>query len=291
MGSWPKVPKDIEASISHFSLVLPYLGSEYEVISKLGYQKKLDEGYLWTFPLEKLGEVQNALGGTIISFSKTQILTEVISHCDPLQKEIEVSMEKKGRGSLTTFVDDMVYVVRWYEHGTPKYHRVPRSLVEFIWTEVVSKLDYGPEGKRPTRWIAERIVGALGKHHWDIDELLLAEEDTENKRLVGRVSQGKWNHERSGAFNWAYFQGSRTKGYFPLYYYPMKCLQGLGLVDGWVTRICHRDEYDTQRKFAEKVFIEQEREEQKLYPGTAEDPNTWDRYSEYDETGQGRFKI
>jgi hypothetical protein len=237
-------------AIRTFTVDLPHLRSEYEVLEKLGTYTKVAEGvYRWTFVLDDIEKVQVALGGDIIEFEKDDIVRGIIPHCEPLMRALDVELHKKGKGTITVVVIEGGYQVTYYQGGAEKSFTVARSLVEKIWFEVMAK--YEKDAPQEAKKVAEDIVQALQKHHWQHDEPLFLD-DKDNEEYPEVVK--RWEYAKTGNFNWKYFFGDR-RNYHKLYYAPMKAMVGLGLAshskDGKIVRLADVDEFDSQRKFKE----------------------------------------
>jgi len=249
------------AGIPFFTLDLPWLNSEYEALRRLGTSEMiLTNLYRWTFPLNHLDAVSTALNGMIIQFDKGIIMKEIIPRCDPILQQMQVDMAAKGQGELVIALRPEGYMLTWWQRGVEKHKVVSRGLVEKIWFDVIlQKMKVGE--KKRSRKLAEWIIRALEKHHWDTNQLFY--EKVENDEIQGYVCQGRWNHNRSGNFNYKYFNGDRAN-YFGLFYYPIKVLQAMGLIEhtrgGDVIRLGKDSEFEAQTKFYHKRLIIEERE-------------------------------
>jgi len=266
--------KIIEAVVSHFQIDLPFLRPEYEGLSRLGSHEKVTEGlYRWTFKTDKLGDVQNILGGKIIQYNKDNLLMDILPHCEPLMEELETSVHKKGKGTIAVAVEGEGYYVTWYQAGKPVTHLVAKSLVELIWNEVISKQPYGE--RIPTRDVCANIVKALELNHWNYPMFV---EDKQNNYMRECIKVGKWNHARSKDFNFAYFFGKRGD-YFKLFYTPIKCLKGLDWIDhtkdGTIIRLKESDDFYKGVRFDEIVMIQKECEEELCRPENPDDILQW----------------
>lgn len=275
---------EVVATLPFFTIDLPHKRSEFESLRRLGEYEKLENNiYRWTFPLPNLREVEVALGGIPIVVDKAFLVDHILPLCEPLMKELELETEKKGKGKYTVFVEDSVYRVVWFEKGNEKSWCVAKSLIDYIWHKVLSEFPVGESVRSPV--VAEAIVRSLENHHWDIDMMPTSEED---KVVTKYLSQGRWNYARSGKFNWSYFNGDRAN-YFRLYYYPIKCLQALGLVSfggKGVTKLCETGEFQSQVRAQEIELMKMEQKE-KTALDTVEDIKLWETFTRMN--GQTRF--
>jgi len=293
-----RMKKRIIAEIPVFNLYLPHLRSEFEALRKIGSYIISDKNiYRWTFPITAIKEVQIALNGSIVEYDKTFLEKFIIPHCDPLMQELEVGLNSKGKGEYVLTVIPEGYLVTWYERGKAVHATVARDYVELIWNEVICTVNKGEmpdnnltardllEEKRAIRGskVAEKIMKILERHHWDINTYFLDEKNGET--VTKFVNQGKWNHERSGKFNWNYFLGHR-KYHKNMYLYPLRVLKAMGLLEhthnGVVIRLSDKDEFEVQARFTEKHLMEEEMERETrtinthMEDRTAENIDTWD---------------
>jgi len=273
----------VVATLPFFTIDLPHKRSEFEALRRLGDYEKLENNiYRWTFPLPNLRAVEVALG-VLVVVDKTFLVDHILPLCEPLLKELELETEKKGKGKYVVFVEDSAYRIIWHQRGEPKQWVVSKSLIDFVWNNVLCDFGVGDSVRSPI--LAKAIVRSLEKHHWDIDMMPTSKED---KVVTKYLSQGRWNYVRSGKFNWKYFNGDRAN-YFRMYYYPIKCLQALGLVSfggKGVTKLCETSEFVSQVRVQEISLMKQERED-RVVPDTAEDVKVWEHFTRMN--GQTRF--
>lgn len=271
------------ATLPFFTIDLPHKRSEFEALRRLGEYEKLENNiYRWTFPLPNLREVEVALGGVPVVVDKGFLVDHILPLCEPLMKELELETEAKGKGKFTVFVEDSAYRIVWFQRGKEKSWVVSKSIIDHIWYKVLSEFVVGENVKTPV--LEEKIVRSLEKHHWDDILLPSLEED---KKVQDYITQGRWNYQKSGEFNYKYFNGDRTN-YFHLYYYPMKCLQALELIKfgSGVTKLCKTSEFVSQVRVQEIELMKQEQKE-KTVLDTAEDMKVWEHFTRMG--GQTRF--
>jgi len=274
---------EVIATLPFFTVDLPHVRSEFEALRRLGDYEKLENNiYRWTFPLPNLRAVEVALGGVPVVVDKAFLVDHILPLCEPLMNELELETEKKGKGKFTVFVEDSAYRVVWFQRGKKNRWVVSKSLIDHIWYKVLCDFDVGVNVK--TRVLAERIVRSLEKHHWDTLLLPTKEEDD---KIEGLIKQNTWDYQRSGKFNFKYFNGDRTN-YFHLYYYPIHCLQALGLINfgNGVTKLCETSEFVSQVRVHEIELMKQERDD-RVVSNTAEDMKVWEHFTKMN--GQTRF--
>ena len=249
----------LKAEVSHFSVVLPHLRSEYDRLKELGIYEPTGKAnrFRWTFPLKYLKEVQIALGGRVVQFDKEHLYRRVIKHCDPLLRDLELQTEKQGKCTITITTHDLGYRVSWLQSGKLKSFVVSKEMVELQWSEVYCKFRLGEEVASAVVW--EKIVRALECYHWDYP---LMEGQKENEELKGIIRRGRWRYKTSGRFNSKHFFGDRIAGYTRIFYNPVKVLVALGLVQhggSGVTRIAEKGELNNQARITEIMMIEEAR--------------------------------
>jgi hypothetical protein len=250
-----------KATLTKFTIDLPFLRSEFESLNRLGEYAKVEENvYRWSFPLCHMKEVIVALNGSVIEFDKEHLLQDVIPYCDPLVKELEIEVEGRGKGKITVCVDELVYHVEWTTRGTKMHYAVAKALIERYWFDAMADLPVGkPIHKRE---LMERMVMALEKHHWDKTEPIF--EEAEQGKFKELIARG-WKHVRTGNFNYKYLQGDRAND-IKLWYAPVKVMVGLGLVEhtfgGYVIKLVETKEFDSQKKFGEMKLYQQQVEEE-----------------------------
>ena len=264
----------IQAEVSHFKIVLPFLIREYKVLASLGTNEKIgDNQYEWTFKYEDWDKVQNALGGRILQHDQNHMLMDVLKHCDPLIKDVTVELHRKGKGTLTVVVEGEGYRVSWYQGGELKGYLVSRSLVELIWDEVISKNKIGEPIR--SRDVVACIVKAIGNEHWNYPIMV---DDKENKYMRKCIKEGKWNHARSQDFDWTKFFGCRGD-YNRIFYVPIKCLVALGWIthrkDGHIIRVGSSEKFNKEARIDEIILLEKEMEASALRPENPDDILEW----------------
>ena len=265
----------VRATVVSFTLDLPHLRSEFEALSRLGeYSKLANNVYRWHFPLVKLEAVQIALGGKLVEFDKDEIVRDILPHCEPLMKELQIQLDRKGKGTIVVDVLEEGYVVKWWQRGEEKKYTVACALVEKAWYDVISQ--YPMNEAVETKKFAEDFINALELHHWTSDPLFMTEEQCKDYEAL--VKDRGWRYDKTGNFNWKYLFGDRAH-LFHLIYAPIKVLVGLKMVvhrrDGHVIRILERDEFDKQKRFREVVLLQEQEERECEPPEKRDDILEW----------------
>lgn len=180
-----------------------YVTTGFKNLAGLGEYKWVNGQCYWYFPLEKLEEALKILGKSV-EFDKDDVL-KALSYCPPL-KEHYILTPQKGKGFFIL------------EHETPKYYTI-RTIINK--KEVVKDV---PKDNVLVVWNAINAIEERQKKKRPIPAFRLAEEICKILRI------DRFTRE-SGYFDFPKFFGSRSSGYFPLYYYPLKVLQAKGLVE------------------------------------------------------------
>ncbi len=182
-----------------FSILLSYVTAEYKqlkelalIVTNLGNSK-----FEWVFRGEDIERVKALLGKPI----EVNICTALENNMPPIQASVKERGDKQGEGYFKLVeANPTEFVLETVLHKKTLTHRIPTGNVIMAW-RIIQKQ---PLNKYVHCWtVAKNICEAFKIYKWHRDNL---------------------------TFNGKYFNGDR-KPYNALYYFPIKVLQALGVID------------------------------------------------------------
>lgn len=204
--------KKVEAGIGTFTLDLPYTKTTFDALQKLGNYGVLEKGkrYRWEFPFPMLSQIQ-ALLNVEIEFLPEPV-SIVLNHSPEAIREVQnYKTDKKGKGYCVVIATTPEqFKVEYVEGGEVVQKIVAKATVKRFWDVAIKELELGIPTK--SRKVAQNVITKFPLDRFIRD---------------------------SGSPDASKFYGTRSE-YFNYFYYPLKVLQGLCLINhsraGYITR-------------------------------------------------------
>lgn len=174
---------------------------------------------LWVVPAKNLPKVIEILGDKI-ELDKDEV--ETLTHYSPPVGIVYQKEKEYGKGKFEIIAEFPKYfVIEVIRDKEPERHEVPIENVRIAW-EVVSKYPtHNSEGK--PYWVKSSTVAK------NICEIIGIDRFHRIVKIDGK--DGKEPIFQEGTWDWQKFFGSRSDGYFPFFYYPIKILEAKSIVE------------------------------------------------------------